>query len=41
MDTYTIKNGIMRRIPECYELRWFATHLIAGVFGILLGLVWR
>lgn len=41
IETYTIRKGVMKRIPECYELRWFTSHLIAAIFGLLLGLVWQ
>ena len=41
METYTIKRGVMRRIPEWPELRWFAERLISFLFGLCLGLAWQ
>ena len=35
-----IKNGVMRRLPEAWGLKWFAWGVVCFVLGIVFGVLW-
>ncbi len=37
MVAYTIHKGTLKRIPEDFDLKWWASHLGFTVLGIFLG----
>lgn len=40
MEIYRIKHGIMKQIPEDFELKQFVKYLFAFVVGLIIGNIW-
>lgn len=37
MEIYTIKQGIMRPVPEDYQLKQMAKYILLTIFGLIIG----
>lgn len=37
MDIYTIKQGVMRQVPEDYELKQMVKYILFTVLGLMIG----
>lgn len=40
MELYTIKRGVMRSVPDDWELRQAVKAVAFTILGILIGLCW-
>jgi hypothetical protein len=40
VEIYTIKHGVMRQIPEDFELKQLVKYIFAFVIGMMLGNFW-
>lgn len=40
MEIYTIRRGVMRAVPEDYELKQCVKYIVAVLFGMYVGYRW-
>ncbi len=40
MEIYTIKRGVMRQLPEDWNLKQLVKYIGAFFFGLMLGHIW-
>ncbi|MFH2074229.1 MAG: hypothetical protein ABIJ57_02605 [Pseudomonadota bacterium] len=41
MELYTIERGIMRQVPEDWELKQIIKYVLIFIVGVVLGNAWR
>jgi len=39
MEIYTIKQGVMRQVPEDYELKQMVKYILFTILGLMIGRV--
>ncbi len=37
MEIYTIKQGVMRQVPEDYELKQMIKYILFTILGLMIG----
>ncbi len=40
MEIYTIKRGVMKQVPEDFELKQVVKYIFAFVIGLMIGNYW-